>query len=144
MSNSLTTYDTYTFDNFIYPIFTVFPWCQRSVVSGRSGIYAYVVKTSTTRATPVVADTVFWTSTQLLDTLYTVSLYHLHTILQDGYHYSGIPMTMSEYNMHRAGVQSANTTCTVVLADWTGIWHSMENGLHSMMILHDDMAECTR
>ena len=68
VSNSLTTYHTYPYDNFVYPIFTVFPWCQRSVVSGSSGIY--VVKRSTTRVTPVVADTVFWTSTPLPDTLY--------------------------------------------------------------------------
>jgi hypothetical protein len=65
----------HTYDNFVYRIFTVFPWCQRSVVSGSSGIH--VVKRFTARATPVVADTVFWTSTPLLDTLY-----------------SGIPMTM--------------------------------------------------
>jgi hypothetical protein len=68
VSNSRTTYHTYPYDNFVYPIFTVFPWCQRTVVSGSSGIY--VVKTSTTRATPVVADTVFRTSTPHLDTLY--------------------------------------------------------------------------
>ena len=52
--------------------YTPFSRCVHGVsnqwVSGRSGIY--VVKTSTTRATPVVEDTVFWTSTPLLDTLY--------------------------------------------------------------------------
>ena len=47
---SLTTYHTFLYDAFAHPFFTVFTWCQQSMVSGTtSGIY--VAKTSTLSST---------------------------------------------------------------------------------------------
>ena len=103
---------TYPYNTFTHPFFTVFTWCQQSMASGTSGIC--VVKTSTassiewhTRYSVLglvychvsnngVVISFLGTSTSR--NLVTVSVYHLHAILQGGrYHYSGIPMTMYWY-----------------------------------------------